>query len=61
MVIYLAQEIEIYSCVESRNVVISQMCHRPYTKYLIETVLLNSAPEDISFNLIGDRETSQLE
>ena len=52
---------EIYSCVESRNVVISQMCHRPYTKYLTETVLLSSAPEDISFNLIGDRETSQLE
>jgi len=46
---------EIYSCVESRNVVISQMYLRSYTKCDDEIALLNSAPEYISrkFDLLS--------
>ena len=38
----------IYSRVESRNVVINQMCLRPYTKCKVAIALLNSVPEYIS-------------
>ena len=53
--ICLNPKMEIYSCVESRNVVISQMYQWPYTKCDAWIALLNSAPEYISreFDLLS--------